>query len=219
MNKVQEKMYNVQVDEVLNLLSMTYPEAECELNFNTPFELLVAVMLSAQCTDKRVNMVTARLFVKYKTPEDFVQLGQSKLEEEIKECGLFRNKAKNILATCQALIQQYQGEVPHDLAELVKLPGVGRKTANVVASNAFGIPAIGVDTHVFRVSNRIGLAKGKEVEQVEEQLMQSIPREKWIKAHHWLIWHGRRICEARRPKCEICPLKAYCQYYQAENCQ
>lgn len=219
MNKVQEKMSNVQVDEVLNLLSMTYPEAECELNFNTPFELLVAVMLSAQCTDKRVNMVTARLFVKYKTPEDFVQLGQSKLEEEIKECGLFRNKAKNILATCQTLIQQYQGEVPHDLAELVKLPGVGRKTANVVASNAFGIPAIGVDTHVFRVSNRIGLAKGKEVEQVEEQLMQSIPREKWIKAHHWLIWHGRRICEARRPKCEICPLKAYCQYYQAENCQ
>lgn len=197
--------------EILRVLGDTYPDAYCELNFSDPFQLLIATMLSAQCTDKRVNQVTERLFSRYEGPEDLLRLGQAGLEEEIKECGLFRNKAKNILATCQVLLEKYHGQVPSSLEELIDLPGVGRKTANVVASNAFGVPAIAVDTHVFRVSRRLGLAKAENVEQVEQELMAAIPREDWIKAHHWLIWHGRRICEARRPKCEVCPLSPHCQ--------
>lgn len=203
------------VESVLDLLAKAYPEADCELNFYTPFQLLIAVMLSAQCTDKRVNVVTERLFAKYKTPEDFLRLSQTDLEEEIRECGLFRNKAKNILATCKVLVEKYGGQVPETLEELVALPGVGRKTANVVAANAFGIPTIAVDTHVFRVANRIGLAHTENVQRVEEQLMRAVPREKWIKAHHWLIWHGRRVCEARHPKCAICPLQEHCKYYKS----
>ncbi|HWJ02585.1 MAG TPA: endonuclease III [Verrucomicrobiae bacterium] len=197
--------------EILRVLGDNYPDAHCELNFSDPFQLLIATMLSAQCTDKRVNQVTERLFSRYEGPEDLLRLGQAGLEEEIKECGLFRNKAKNILATCQVLLEKYHGQVPSSLEELIDLPGVGRKTANVVASNAFGVPAIAVDTHVFRVSRRLGLAKAENVEQVEQELMAAIPREDWIKAHHWLIWHGRRICEARRPKCEVCPLSPHCQ--------
>ncbi|PNT93178.1 endonuclease III [Clostridium thermosuccinogenes] len=204
-----------EIEKTLELLEKTHPTAHCELNFRTPFQLLVATMLSAQSTDKTVNKVTDRLFEKYPALEDFLKLGQEELEQEIKEIGLYRNKAKNILAMCSKLVEKFNGEVPANMEDLVSLPGVGRKTANVVLSNAFGVPAIAVDTHVFRVSNRIGLAEADNVEKTEEQLMKNIPREKWSKVHHWLIWHGRRICEARKPKCEICPLTEYCKYYKS----
>lgn len=199
---------------VLKLLSLTYPEAYCELNFTTPFELLLATLLSAQSTDQRVNHVTGKLFAEYHTPEQFLQLSQTELETRIKEIGLFRNKAKNILALCHVLLEQFGGEVPHTLAELTALPGVGRKTANVVLSNAFGLPALAVDTHVFRVANRIGLAHSDRVDAVEHQLKQVIPEEKWSKAHHWLIWHGRRCCTARKPACAGCSIQAHCQYFR-----
>lgn len=200
-------------DRILEALNQTYPEAQCELNFKNPFQLLVATVLSAQTTDKKVNKVTESLFAEYKTPYDFLKMTQGELEERIKEIGLFRNKAKNILQLCKQLIEKHQGEVPGTMEELVELAGVGRKTANVVLSNAFGVPALAVDTHVFRVSNRLGLAKSSNVEDTEQQLMAVIPREEWSKAHHLLIWHGRRICDARKPKCEICPVALECTYF------
>jgi len=202
-----------EINEVLNILEQTYPKAHCELEYRTPFQLLVATMLSAQSTDKTVNKVTEKLFVEYPTVHDFLRLGQGELEQEIKQIGLYRNKAKNILAMCKELVNRFGGEVPSNLDDLMSLPGVGRKTANVVLSNAFGIPAIAVDTHVFRVSNRIGLAAARDVEETERQLMGNIPKDKWSAAHHWLIWHGRRICDARKPKCEMCPVSLHCRYY------
>ena len=202
------------MNDILDVLAQTYPDAHCELLHNNPFELLVATILSAQATDKKVNEVTKRLFIKYKTPEDFLGLTQTELEKEIKEIGLYHNKSKNILAMCRDLLSKFNGAVPSNMEDLTSLPGVGRKTANVVLSNAFGIPAIAVDTHVFRVSNRIGLSQAKNVEETEKQLMQSIPQVRWSQAHHLLIWHGRRICMARNPKCDICPIMQYCTYYQ-----
>lgn len=199
--------------EIQQILATTYPEAHCELNFSTPFELLIATVLSAQATDKRVNQVTAHLFNKYPTPQAFLQLTQEEMETEIKEIGLFRNKAKNILALSQILVDKFHGQVPDNMDDLIALPGVGRKTANVVLSNAFGIPAFAVDTHVLRVSNRLGLANADNPDQVEQQLMSIIPKANWINAHHWLIWHGRRICAARKPKCEICPLQPHCRHH------
>lgn len=199
-----------QVREILSRLEETYPDAHCELNFRTPFELLIATILSAQATDKKVNQVTEKLFVKYKTPRDFLTLSLGEMEKAIKEIGLYRTKAKNILETCRILEEEFGGEVPAEFEELIKLPGVGRKTANVVLSNAFNIPAFAVDTHVLRVSNRLGLAKGDNPNLVEDQLTKAIPREEWNKAHHWLIWHGRRICAARNPKCLDCPLDELC---------
>ena len=197
--------------KILDALESLYPDAKCALVHSNAFELLVATILSAQCTDERVNMVTARLFQKYKTPEDFARLKAAELEEEIKELGLFRNKAKNIIAMCQKLLTEHGGEVPQDRESLESLPGVGRKTANVVLSNAFDVPAIAVDTHVFRVANRLGLVEdAPNPLAVEKQLMENIPRERWSRAHHWLIHHGRRICEARKPKCGACPLLPYC---------
>lgn len=200
--------------EILDILEKTYPDAECELVHRNPFELLIATVLSAQTTDKKVNQVTKVLFDKYKTPKDFANLKQEELETEIKEIGLYRNKAKNIIALCKMLISDYNGEVPKTKEELVKLPGVGRKTANVVVSNAFGVPAIAVDTHVFRVSNRIGLAESEDVTETEEQLMKGIPQDRWTKAHHLLIFHGRRTCAARKPKCEECTIAQHCKYKQ-----
>lgn len=197
-------------DKMIAILEQTYKDTKSALNFNNPFELLIAVILSAQCTDKRVNVVTARLFAKANTPEAILNLGLANLEEEIHDCGLFRNKAKNIIATCQKLCSDYHGEVPSDFNELLKLPGVGRKTANVVSSIAFNRPAIAVDTHVFRVSNRLGLAMGKTPTEVEKGLQKAIPMEKWSDAHHWLIWHGRKICRARKPLCADCPLRQLC---------
>ena len=196
--------------EQVRILSEVYAGAKPALKFNNPFELLVAVILSAQCTDKRVNVTTARLFAKAATPDAIVQMGLPALEDEIRDCGLFRNKAKNIMATCMTLCEKYGGEVPEDYDELLKLPGVGRKTANVVTSIAFHRPAIAVDTHVFRVANRLKLAVGETPFEVEKGLQKAIPKEDWSAAHHWLIWHGRKICKARRPLCDECPLREVC---------
>lgn len=196
--------------EELKILEETYRGAIPELKFDSVFELLIAVILSAQCTDKRVNEVTKILFPIANTPEKILQLGQSKLEEIIKPCGYFRAKAKYITQTAQILIDSYGGEVPADFDELIKLPGVGRKTANVVTSVAFKTPAIAVDTHVFRLANRMKLAEGKTPLEVELGLQKIIPKEKWGDAHHWLIWHGREVCKARNPKCNVCPLSKVC---------
>ena len=203
-------------EEQLAILEETYRGAKPELIFSNAFELLIAVILSAQCTDKRVNVTTARLFQKAATPEAILALGLEQLEEEIRDCGLFRNKAKNILAACQILCEKYGGQVPNSFAELESLPGVGRKTANVVMSVAFHHPAIAVDTHVFRISNRLKLATGATPLEVEKELQRVIPREKWSDAHHWLIWHGRKICKARKPLCGTCPLADVCPSVMAE---
>lgn len=192
------------------ILEETYIDVKPALKFASPFELLIAVILSAQCTDVRVNITTARLFSYANTPEKIMELGLEKIEEEIRDCGLFHNKAKNILSTCQMLCNEYGGAVPTDFDALVKLPGVGRKTANVVTSIAFDRPAIAVDTHVFRVANRLKLAEGETPLVVEQGLMKAIPKEKWSAAHHWLIWHGRKLCKSRAPLCCECPLKEIC---------
>ncbi|WP_207893919.1 endonuclease III [Tumebacillus sp. BK434] len=207
----------VPVTKILDTLYEMYPEAHCELDFRNPFELLIATILSAQATDKKVNQITAGLFQKYPGPEAFLQLTQTELEQEIKEIGLYKNKAKNILATCHLLLSKHGGQVPAKMEDLVELPGVGRKTANVVLSNAFGIPAMAVDTHVQRVSNRIGLAKSDDPVVIETQLTKRIPKAKWTDAHHWLIWHGRRVCEARKPKCEACALTPFCREFKARK--
>lgn len=196
--------------EMLSILEEWYRGMSTALDYSSPFELLIAVVLSAQCTDVRVNIITARLFPEYNTPEKIRAMGQDKLEESIRDCGLFRSKARNIMATCEILCRDYKGEVPQHFEELITLPGVGRKTANVVLSQLFNIPAIAVDTHVFRVSNRLGLAKGENPLEVEEGLMKAIPRDKWGEAHHWLIWHGRKVCKARKPACNICRLFNIC---------
>jgi endonuclease-3 len=200
-------------DLIIDLLEKMYPDADTELVFSSDYELLVAVMLSAQCTDKRVNQVTSKLFTEYNTPEKMLMLSQEELEEKIFSCGFYKNKAKNILATSQMLVDKFGGEVPRDWDELQKLPGVGRKTANVVAAVAFNIPAIAVDTHVFRVSNRIGIADAKDELKTELQLQKAIPKEKWLRVHHLIIWHGRRCCDARKPKCEQCLIKEHCKYF------
>ena len=198
--------------EALAILKKTYPDAKPALHFSSPFELLVATMLSAQCTDKQVNKCTDVLFPLYNTAEAFAALDFDTLEPYIKSCGFYRMKGLHILETSRILMRRYGGEVPKTREELTALPGVGRKTANVVLSNAFGVPAIAVDTHVFRVANRIGLTEAKDVEHTEQQLMQNIPEKDWGAAHHWLIYHGRQVCAAQRPKCEICPLKEICAY-------
>jgi endonuclease-3 len=213
MKKRIRKMSAKKIKEVLNLLQGMYPDAHCALDYKTPFQLLVATMLSAQSTDKTVNRVTEKLFREFPGVEDFLQLQQPELEERIKEIGLFRNKAKNILSMCRELVTRFTGEVPANMEDLLSLPGVGRKTANVVLSNAFNVPSIAVDTHVFRVSNRIGLASADNVLDTELQLLDGIPRELWSSAHHWLIWHGRKICDAKKPKCGLCTLTQYCGYF------
>lgn len=195
-------------------LEQAYPDAKCALNYQSPFELLIATMLSAQCTDARVNMVTAELVKKYHGPEDYAALTPEILQEDIKQLGLFRAKSENIIAASKMLLQDYQGEVPQTQEELVKLPGVGRKTANVVVSNAYGIPALAVDTHVQRVSNRIGIANSVNPDITERQVCQRIPQKLWSPAHHWLIHHGREVCSARSPKCEICPVSDVCQFFK-----
>lgn len=199
------------LDEILHLLEQTYPQAKAELVFKNAFELLIATILSAQCTDKQVNKVTTVLFSICPDAKSMGALPLETLETYIKSCGFYHTKAKHILETCALLVQNNGGEVPAEREILERMPGVGRKTANVVLSNAFGQPAIAVDTHVFRVSNRLGLAHAKDVVKTEQQLMQNIPMEKWSIAHHWLIWHGRRICFARNPACTNCPLYVVCE--------
>jgi endonuclease-3 len=200
---------------ILEKLEKQYRGATTELKYKTPFQLLVATILSAQSTDKQVNNITSMLFSKYPGPGDFARLSCQELEKEIYSCGFYKNKSRNIIKTSQILLSKYGGQVPQDVDELRKLPGVGRKTANVVASNAFGIDAIAVDTHVFRVSNRLGLAHARTVEDTERQLMKNIPKDKWSKAHHWLIQHGRRVCTARKPRCHECFIAEHCEYYNS----
>jgi endonuclease-3 len=197
---------------LIEILENTYRGAECALEHADAFQLLIATILSAQSTDRQVNKITETLFEKFPGPEDFARLDPSELEEHIRSCGTYLMKAKNIVLTCRALIERHGGKVPETMEELSALPGVGRKTANVVLSNAFGVDAIAVDTHVFRVSNRMGLAAADNVLDTEKQLQRNIPKEKWSAAHHWLIHHGRRICSARNPKCTECPLRAFCAH-------
>ena len=198
--------------EIYDILSTLHSNAQCELNFTTPFELLVAVILSAQCTDKRVNIVTEKLFKIASTPEDFVRMPLEELEEHIKPCGFYHNKAKSLKEMAKSVLEL--GAVPEDREELMKLSGVGRKTANVVSAVAFGKNAIAVDTHVFRVSNRLGIASGDTPEQVEEQLMANFDEEIWSKLHHYILFHGRYVCKAQKPNCTDCPLKNRCKYYK-----
>ncbi len=193
-------------------LEKLYPDAKPALHFQTAYELLVAVVLSAQCTDERVNKVTKVLFEKYSTPQAMLTLSQTELEKYIFSCGFYRMKAEHILSASRDILEKFNGEVPGTIEELMSLAGVGKKTANVVYSVWFGGAAIAVDTHVFRVSNRLGLAKGKTPEEVEAGLNKAIPEEEWSKAHHWLIWHGRRVCHSQRPSCENCTLSPLCDY-------
>lgn len=202
------------VSIILNQLAELYPDAQCELEYQTPFQLLIAVVLSAQTTDKKVNEVTEELFKKYPDLDKMLTISEEELQNKIRRIGLYRNKAKSIYNLCLMLKSEYDGRVPNQYEDLIRLPGVGRKTANVVLSNAFSKPAIAVDTHVFRVSNRIGLVNASNVLQTELQLMERIPQERWSHSHHLLIWHGRRICQARKPSCDICPISEYCKYYQ-----
>lgn len=205
------------VKEMLETLESLYPDARPALHYSTPYELLVAVILSAQCTDERVNKVTAELFKDYNTPEKMLLLSQKQLEARIFSCGFYRNKAAHILSASRDISEKFRGQVPSTLEELQTLAGVGRKTANVVYSVAFHGDAIAVDTHVFRVANRLGLAEGKTPEQVEKGLMEVIPKDKWSKAHHLLIFHGRRVCHARKPDCENCALSRWCKYFSART--
>ncbi|TRM12547.1 endonuclease III [Lentibacillus cibarius] len=201
-----------QVQHCLEVMEEMFPEAQCELNHRNPFELVIAVLLSAQCTDNLVNKVTASLFAKYKTPEDYLAVSLTELEQDIKSIGLYRNKAKNIRKLCQMLIDDYGGEVPRTKTELMKLAGVGRKTANVVASVAFNEPAIAVDTHVERVAKRLGICRWKDsVLEVEETLMKKVPKEAWADTHHRMIFFGRYHCKARNPQCPECPLLDLCR--------
>lgn len=199
-------------DPILAELERLYPDAKPALNFENPFQLLVAVILSAQCTDVKVNAVTPALFAAYPDAHALSAADPLEVEGYIRTCGLYHNKAKNLVATARALVESYGGEVPADHEKLTQLPGVGRKTANVVMSCAFGADAIAVDTHVFRVSNRLGLADAADVLKTEQQLMLNIPKNKWSLAHHWIIFHGRRVCAARKPDCSRCTLSAWCQY-------
>lgn len=198
--------------ELFACLKSANPKPATELEYRSPFELLIAVVLSAQATDKSVNLATRRLFPQANTPEKILALGEAGLTDCIKSIGLYKTKAKNILATCHLLIQHHHGEVPRTRELLEQLPGVGRKTANVVLNTAFGEPTIAVDTHIFRVANRTGLAPGKNVLEVELKLLKAVPKEFRVDAHHWLILHGRYVCKARKPECNICKINHLCEY-------
>ena len=199
LNKIIEKLHN------------TYPDAHCELDFETPFQLIIATILSAQCTDKRVNIVTRTLFKKYRSPADLAKASPEELEQEIKSTGFYRNKAKNIRAMAKDLVEEYGGKVPNSMAELTGLAGVGRKTANVVLGNAFGInEGIVVDTHVMRLTKRLKLSSHSEPEKIEQDLMNLVPQSQWTIFSHWLIWHGRRRCYARNPDCAGCEIAEFC---------
>ena len=204
-------MTKTQKEAALAKLEEMYPEAKAELVFTNPYEMLVATILSAQCTDRQVNKVTPAVFARYPDAAAMAEAKEEDLYGMVKSCG-FKSKAGNIISACRIIRDEYGGLVPDRMEALTGLPGVGRKTANVVLYNAFGIPAFAVDTHVFRVSNRIGLCKANTVEETERQMTWLIPKEKWGNAHHWLIWHGRRICKAQRPLCEECGLRDLCEF-------
>jgi endonuclease-3 len=207
MNDKKEKL---RAKKIFDLLKEEYPDAKIALNFSNPFQLLVATILSAQCTDQRVNIVTKELFKKYKSPKDFLNVSDEELEKDIFSTGFYKQKAKSIKACCKALIENYNGKVPANFDELVKLPGVGRKTASVVAGNAFGIPAIAVDTHVKRLSNLLGFVDTDNQDKIEMRLKELLPEKYWILSSHLLATHGRKVCIANRPKCELCVIAKYC---------
>src|SRR6267378_6406730 len=199
------------VKKIIRLLKKAYPNAQCSLNHSNPFELLIATILSAQCTDQRVNIVTADLFRKYRKPEDYLKVSEKELQKDIRTTGFFRNKTKSIRGTAKALIADYGGEVPDSMAELLELPGVARKTANVVLGNAFGIKAgVVVDTHVARLSHRLGLTQEKQPEKIERDLIAIVPRKDWVIFPHLMIYHGRKVCKARSPLCEECVAEKLC---------
>jgi endonuclease-3 len=198
------------VIKVLDTLEKEYPDARVTLDFKTPLQLLIATILAAQCTDERVNQVTPELFKKYRTAQDFSRASQEKLEKEIRPTGFFRNKAKSIIQGCRKIVAEFKGEVPRTLEELVSLPGVGRKTANIIVGNAFGRPAIAVDTHVKRVTHRLGWAKADDPDKIEFELREIIPSERWTRAGHQIVFHGRKICTAKNPQCPVCPVEKLC---------
>lgn len=205
-----KKLKRQEIDRVLDILAETYPDAGCALHFSSTYQLLTAVALSAQTTDKKVNQITEGLFQRCPTAAEMAEFDEEELQNILKPIGMYRSKAKNTIAISRALMEKYGGEVPEDQKLLEELPGVGRKTANVVMSVGFGHPRIAVDTHVFRVSNRIGLVDEKDVLATEKALMKAIPEEKWTVNHHRLIWHGRNVCSARNPRCGDCPLAEVC---------
>ncbi len=205
------------VKSILKILDELYPDAKCSLDFQNPLQLLVATVLSAQCTDERVNKVVPALFKKYETATNYAEAPLEELEQEIKSTGFYHNKALAIKETSKILADRFDGQVPADMETLIKLPGIGRKTANVILGNAFGIPGMVVDTHVARVSARLGFTRLKDPGKIEQDLTAIIPKEKWIKFSHQLIQHGRRICIARKPKCSICLLRPYCDYGRDES--
>ena len=205
------------VEEILTLLASLYPNPTTELIHESPWQLLVATILSAQCTDKRVNMITPRIFAMFPGPQELAQATSGTVEDLIKDCGLFRTKARNLIVAAQLVTKKYSGEVPYEREELMELPGVGRKTANVILANCFGVDAIAVDTHVFRLAHRLGWSSAKDVMGTEDDLMQVIPRSKWRNAHHWLIYHGRRVCLAKNPRCSTCELRSLCPQIGVKN--
>jgi len=209
---VEKQSNQKRVKEIIKILSKEIPDSRIALKFSNPFELLIATILSAQCTDVKVNQVTASLFKKYRSPRDYAEVDSKELEEDIRPTGFYRNKAKSIQKCCQELVNRFGGEVPRTLDDLMTLPGVGRKTANVILGNAFVVPGIVVDTHVHRVSQRIGLTKNDDPVKIEFDLMEIVPKEEWTHFSNLLIWHGRKTCVARNPLCEICPIRKLSDY-------
>lgn len=204
-----------QAVEILKILKEYYPEAKCSLDFRSPFEMAISVMLSAQCTDERVNKTTPALFKKANTPEKMSKLSLEEIEEIIKPCGFYKNKAKNVLACSKMLVEEFNGEVPCNMEDLQKLPGIGRKSANVIMLEAFNNPqGIAVDTHARRISNKIGLSKETNPEKIEQDLLKLLPKESYYDANHLFVWHGRYTCIARNPKCKECPIKNMCDTYK-----
>jgi len=199
---------------IIETLKKEYPDAKCSLDFNNPFELLIAVMLSAQCTDERVNKTTPSIFCKYSTPEDFANIDIKELEKLIHPCGFYKTKAKNLKACAQKIVKDFNGKVPHTMEELITLPGVGRKSANVILLEAFGIAeGIAVDTHAKRISNKLGLSSQSEPEKIEQDLLKIFPKEYLKDINHLFVWHGRNFCNARKPQCSECPVNKYCEFH------
>lgn len=207
---------------IIKLLKTAYPDAKCSLDFSSPFELGIAVMLSAQCTDDRVNKTTPAIFSKYNTPEDFVSIDINTLEDLIHPCGFFRTKAKNIKAYAKKILEEYNGSLPKDINELISLPGIGRKSANVIMLEAFDTPVgIAIDTHAKRISNRLGLSSNSNPIKIEKDLLSIFPKSYYKDVNHLFVWHGRKTCIAQKPKCNICPLSNYCNFYMSsiEKCK
>ena len=202
------------VIKIIELFEEMYPDADCSLEYKDPLQLMIATQLAAQCTDARVNMVTKDLFLKYKTVDDFANADLLELEQDIRSTGFYHNKARNIIAACSMLITDFNRTVPSNMEDLLKLPGVGRKTANLLLNDCFGIPGIVVDTHAKRLSNRIGLTEHEDPEKIEYDLMKIVPMEHWGSFCHQLVYHGRAVCNARKPQCEICKIRPYCNFGQ-----